>query len=817
MSAKRVRPSHPLTLIVGMTLACTSAQAQAQSVQSDDEAAPHDTARHKNGNREGAHRSAARRDKALHDGALQSRADKSDRPDTRARQPDSADAVPGKGGEENLLVRGTGMNILHQPIGLGRMPEDIMHTPQTVNAVPQILMQQQNVKSLDEALRNVPGITASVGEGEGGMAGDQFLIRGFAAQNDIYENGLRDFGVYTRDSFDYDHISVIKGPSSEVFGNGTTGGAINIVTKVAHLGDSYNAQFSGGSGEYYRGTLDVNKQLGDASAIRITGMGNENNVVGRDNIYSHRWGLAPSIGFGLGRRTSFTLEYFHQSDNRIPDYGVPIVTKPGSTVGRPATEYGLNRHNWYGTNYDQDVSNVNMLTARLNSEISQHLTISDDLRGGLYDRYFSASQPGCDATCQKLFFTNPLAAQVNRRGHLGGPEPYQQNDWSVQNVFSARANFRTGSIRHQIIAGWDVEHIYDRRKNYAYNFNGQNGTRTDTTSLVDPSHVQPGLLLGGFGQYQYDLVNLSGGAGRKLYKTGDATDVGAFFSEQMWLAPWFSIRGGFRWDHWNSHYSATGGATAADTRLSQQQNTINPTVSLMYTPSDNTMVYFNWARSTTPLGLYVTNSAEPLKSSTQGFKPEKASLYEIGVKQQFLHGRLGATASLFRLEKGNALMTDPSTGSVSSSSDSQRNQGVELSLSGQITRNWSLIGTYAYYDATTTGSLTPADIGKRIQYAPKNMATIWSTYTIAPNKPWNLTFGGGLTWRDSVWLDAANTARVPHTTEWDAMVSHMVGHRWRLALNGYNLANRLNYSNLFSDRATPSVGRTFLGSLSFTY
>lgn len=719
--------------------------------------------------------------------------------------------------DEHILVTGKGMNVLNQNLGIGRMPQDIMHTPQTVNGVPQLLMQQQNVKSLDEALKNVPGITASVGEGEGGMAGDQFLIRGFEAQNDIYENGLRDFGVYTRDSFDYDYISVIKGPASEVFGNGTTGGAINITTKVAHLGNSYSAQFSGGSANYYRGTLDLNQQIGDSTAIRITGMGNENDTVGRNNVYSHRWGIAPSIGFGLGKDTTFTLEYFHQTDNRIPDYGVPVITKPGTSIGRPATEYGLNRKNWYGTQYDQDATDVDMLTARLSSKINEHITIFDDLRGGMYHRFFSASQPGCNSTCQTLYFTNPSEAMIDRRGHLGGPEPYQQDDWSVENVFSALIHFKTGFLKHEINTGVDIEHIYDRRKNYAYNYNGQNGTKSDLTSLVNPSSVQPDLLLGSFGQYPYDLVNLSGGTGRKLYKTGDATDVGVFFSDKISLTDWFSIQGGFRWDHWNSHYAVTEGADPKDTRMSQQQDTFNPTVSLMYTPTKNTMVYFNWARSTTPLGLYVTNSSEPLKTSTEGFKPEISSLYEVGVKQQFFHGRLGATAALFRLEKGNAIMTDAASGSISSSSDRQRNQGVELSVSGQILKNWNFIGTYAYYDSSTTWSATAADIGKRIRYVPKNTATFWTSYNIAPDTPWNTTIGGGLTWHDSAYLDAGNTAKVPYTMSWDAMISHNFAKHWRVALNGYNLTNRINYSNLFSDRVTPSVGRSFLGSISFTY
>lgn len=376
MSSKHSnRPLGAVSLAASLTLVSSAAYAQSGS--------PHHKVKHPQGRR--------------HQAVVPPASQKT-QPEPVVQKPVStqANSIEAAAAEtEHLHVVGSPMNILQSPVGISRMPQDVLHTPQTINVVPKALMEQQNVKSLDEALRNVPGITASVGEGEGGMAGDQFLIRGFQAQNDIYENGLRDFGVYTRDSFDYDHITVIKGPSSEVFGNGTTGGAINITTKVAHLGDSYGASLSGGSGDYARGTLDFNKQIGESTAIRITGMGNENNTVGRNDVYSHRWGIAPSIAFGLGKRTTFTLEYFHQTDNRIPDYGVPVITKPGTAIAKPATEYGLNRNNWYGTSYDQDVSNVDMLTGRLKFDLSKYITLYNDLRGGLYSRYFSASQPGC--------------------------------------------------------------------------------------------------------------------------------------------------------------------------------------------------------------------------------------------------------------------------------------------------------------------------------------------------------------------------------------------------------------------------------------
>lgn len=724
----------------------------------------------------------------------------------------SLDRDPAPHGEENILVTGSRMNILREPVGLGRMPEDVMHTPQTINVVPQALMEQQNVKSLDEALRNVPGITASVGEGEGGMSGDQFLIRGFQAQNDIYENGLRDFGVYTRDSFYYDHVSVIKGPSSEVFGNGTTGGAINIVTKAPHSGNSYAANFSGGTGSYYRGTIDINRQLTETIAVRLSAMGNSNDVVGRDSVFSHRWGIAPSITFGLGKKISYTLDYFHQNDNRIPDYGVWVVTKQGTSIGRPLTEFGLPRTNWYGTTFDKDNISTDMISGRLTAKVLPWLTLGNDTKGGIYHRYFSASQSNCNAACTRAFFSNaPQTAQIVRNGGLGGPNPYRQSDWSIQNVFSGVARFRTGSVRHEMISGFDIEHVEDHRKNYPYNM-----TRGGT-NLLEPSAIVPGLQRLNCAQNPAGLANIPNGVGKKCYKDGAATDIGFFFSDQIWLTKWFSIKGGFRLDQWWSDYSATGGVkTTPDSHFSQSELTVNPTVSLMYTPNDDIMVYFNWAESTTPTSLYVTNSNAPYLTDN-GFSPERSRLYELGAKYNAFNGRMGFTAALFRLEKSNATLTDPTTGDVSSSSDQQRNQGLELSASGNITKHWSVIGTYALYDSSVTGSNTPANLGKRIQYVPKNSATLWTTYDIAPQTPYNVSVGGGITWRQGVWLDAANTARVPATVNFDAMISHAISKHWKIAMNGYNLGNRLNYSNLFSNRVTPSIGRSFLFNIAATY
>ncbi|MEJ5154211.1 TonB-dependent receptor [Gluconobacter wancherniae] len=735
------------------------------------------------------------------------------------------EATGEESGHENIQVVGSPMNPLHDNMGLSRMPQDILHTPQQINVVSQMLMKQQNVKSLDEALRNVPGVTSSIGEGAGGMNGDQFLIRGFQAQNDIYEDGLRDFGVYSRDAFNLESIAVIKGPSSDVFGNGTTGGAINMKTKTPGLTNRYSAEFNGGSGGYYRGMLDVNQRINDSTAFRVTGMGNENNIVGRDFIYYHRWGIAPSIAFGLGKRTTLVLQYMHQQENSVPDFGVPVVTKPGSSIGAPITEYGIRRTNFYGTDNDQNATNSNMETARLSYKLNDHITFYNDARVGEYFRTFAASKATCDQTCVNNYFLhNPNSALVARSGPVGAgngsaggtfmaPLPYQQWSWSAQDVGSMVANFHTGWLRHQLVAGFDIEHVNDRRSQSTYL------KAKPYANLVNPNPYVGNLDLVSGDSNPAGLVNLSG-LGAKSNSSGAAFDTGLFLFDQVWFTNWLSIKGGFRWDRWQTRYDLTGGNTALypDTHFRNTTSVFNPNVSLLLTPDEHQTYYFTWSRSTTPMGMYVTNGSVPIRPPANTIAaPEKASLYEVGAKYSAFHDRMGFTASLFRLEKNNATNADPVTGEVVSTGDTQRNQGLELSVGGTILRGWTINATYALYDSETTSSLTKANLGKQVQYVPHNQATLWSVYDAFADKPYNVAFGGGLTWRQHVWLNAANTAKVPSNLDFDAVISHRFNPHWKVAMNGYNLANRLNYQSLFSNRATPTAGRTFLGQLSYTY
>ncbi|CAI3925339.1 MULTISPECIES: TonB-dependent receptor [Commensalibacter] len=717
---------------------------------------------------------------------------------------------------EHILVRGKKTsNILTHDTGVDLMPQDVMHTPQNINVVPQKILQEQNIKSLDEALKNVPGVTSSVGEGRGGMSGNQFLIRGFQAQNDIYEDGLRDFGVYSRDSFNYDSVVVIKGPSSSVFGNGTTGGAINVITKKPMLTDRYDVNFTGGNGDYYRGTIDLNKEINDHIAVRLTAVGNSNNVVGRDYIYSKRWGLAPSALFKFNDKINYVVQFMHQQDDRMPDYGIPTLIKPGNSIAKPMTKYGVRRSNWYGRKeIDRDQTQDNQLTGRLTYDVNPDIVIHNDTRYGNYSRYFAVTRPRCNGrpTCSGLFFSNnPGAAMMN----TDGPSPYNQDTWSFQNVLSTVANFETWKFKHQLTAGVDVVYASERREY------GEFSETFPDNNVLNPSPYLPTNIVVLPGNPHNTSISGATGAGDPASRKGNTRDVGVFIYDQIWFTEQWSIKGGVRYDNWRAKYNTEGGSSFTANNMKTNNNVVNPTASLMFNPDDNQMYYFTWALSTTPLGMYLTNSYAPMQDGEGGMKPERSRLYELGGKWSLMDKRLGLTASLFRLEKNNQLVSDPLDGSVVSSGDQVYNEGIELGISGNITKHWDVYGGFAAYHSKVTDSQTKGMKGSRVQYVPTQQGSLWTTYEILPNTPYNLQVGGGITWRGDVWLSYVNTRQAPRgkapaNMSIDAMLSHKFDEHWKVAFNMYNVTNRLNYDSLFSNRVTPSAGRAFLFSLNMT-
>jgi catecholate siderophore receptor len=674
-------------------------------------------------------------------------------------------------------------NTLQRQAPVGRLPGTVQDTPQTINVVPREILEQQNVTTLEQALRNVPGITASIGEGNGGVNGDQFRIRGFAAQNDIYVDGLRDFGAYTRDAFTYEDVSVIKGPSGFALGTGSVGGGVAVNTRLPQLGDSYGLTATGGTGPFARGTLDINQQIGETSAIRLNVMGQSSSTAERRDVDSRRFGIAPSIAFGLGTDTTVSLHYQHYQYNNTTDAGIPLVGTPGRAVTRPATEFGLPRGTWYGTDSDRDKVQLDVLTARLSHRANDWLTLTNDTRLSLIDRDFAYSIVSCDVACIGNFRAGrPASVAIS-----GAGAPYHQESWAIQNVAQATARFATGALRHELVGGIDVSHEDIDRTGYGYL------TARPTASIF-----------GGDGDR-----SLVRGPASNTRETG-ITTYAAFLNERLWLTPELSLIGGLRVSRYEVDHEAVTLATNARTDIDAKNTVVDPRASIVWQPTPAQTFYGTYSTSTTPPGALFTTQNSTVGAFRDDLDPERNTLWELGAKLGFFDNRLGLYGSLFRIDKSNANAVDPVSNVAFQTSDKQRNQGVEIGITGQITPAWNVIANYTWMDSETRRSTTAANVGRRVQYVPENAAAVWTTYEIAQGQPWNLTVGGGITWRDQVFLNAANTAEAPSNVSVDAMVSHRINDRLRVQVNGYNLGDALNYDAVFGSRVIPSAGRTVL-------
>ncbi len=748
----------------------------------------------------------------------------------------------------------------------------IQDTPQAVSVIDAAQLRNQGINTLEQALRNVPGITVTIGEG-GQLNGDQFKIRGFDSKDDVYVDGLRDFGVYTRDSFNYEQVQVLKGPSGAMFGRGTTGGAINTLSKRPRLEDFQTIDAYAGNGDYYRGLADINHRFGEHTAGRLALMASSTGVVDRDSIYSHRWGAAATLAFGLGTDTQFSVGYLHQSDRRRPDYGIIIVQRPGEIVARPATEYGVgvDRSNFLGFSADRDRTEADILTVRLTHKVNEKVTVTSDTRYGVYSRYFQYSTlDQCNAACTAALFDGNPATEAF--GGIGGSSPYDNDAWGLQNISTIRVDYDLGGFRNQAIFGIDVSRQENDKAFYAYTLPAGIATRPAIPHpIVTPNPAFPAgytlfrpvpganLTCPATGNCTTNVLGptvfSNVAATGVLESHGRATNVAAFFTDRLWLVDRVSIIGSLRLDRYTADLDSilyTGQASPPG-GIKSKSTLKSPRFSAVFEPADDQTLYLSWGRSETPQGTSITAAGTALTVTAKDLDPEVSRILEAGAKVRVPGTQLSATASVFRIRKDNALQTDPATGFLQAQSgEKQEVKGFELGLTGRVTPKWTVNAGYAYLDAkiresfsncvvptSTTGTPTnivcpvgvtsaipvrnTIAIGQQVVFVPKHSASLYTSYDLSDLIE-GLTLGGDMSWQDRqnvvytgrsvsyadrATLTPARLGVVPESLTLNAFAAYATG-PYRFSVNVYNITDRLNYSQVFGNRATPAAGRTVI-------
>lgn len=635
----------------------------------------------------------------------------------------------------------------------------LVNVPQAITVITADLINDQSMKSIGDVTRYVPGVGIAQGEGNR----DTPVLRGNSTTADFFVNGVRDDVQYMRDLYNVERVEVLKGPNAMIFGRGGSGGIINRITKIANGSTLRELSFQTGGWDEYRGTLDFAQPLSDSLSLRLTGL-YEDSESFRDAVTIERYGLNPTAAWHIAPRTKLTAGYEYFKDERVADRGVP------SFNGRPLP---TDPSTFFGDPSQSPVSaEVHTLFAQFDHTFDNDLHLRNHTHFGHYDKFYQNVYPGAvngDASQASISAYNNATDRENF---------FNQTDFTLP--------LETGPLKHQLLAGFEFgRQVTDNLRQTGY-FNG-------TATIIDvpvanPRSTDPIT----FRQSPSDAAN-----------HGVADTLAFYLQDQVEILPKLQAIAGLRYEIFDIDFrNNLNGSTIA-----VQDNLVSPRAGLIYKPITPLSLYASYSMS------YVPRAGEQLSSLTltnSALDPEEFKNYEIGLKWDY-RPDLAFTAAAYQLDRSNVSAQDPADPTKSILTDGQRSKGIELSATGRLTSNWSIVGGYAYQHGEFTATQSAAiPAGNRLAQLPRHTFSLWNRYDFSTS--WGI--GLGLIYRDSMFATADNAVTLPSFVRFDAALFYRLNNHFRAQLNIENLLDKEYYASAHNNNnitpGSPIVARLTL-------
>lgn len=698
----------------------------------------------------------------------------------------------------------------------------LLDTPKSVSVISKQLIEDTQVTTLSDALRTIPGITLGAGEG-GNPNGDRPFIRGYNSESSMYVDGVRSSTSQNREMFAVEQVEVTKGSASALGGAGTSGGSINMISKVAKKGNALEGSISGGTDNYARITLDGNKDFGNGVAGRVVVMGHQNEKAGQhEGAEYKRTGIAPSISFGLDSATRGTLSYYYLKTNDEPDSGVPYQydTTKKATAGKPVDVKQGIYYGWKDRDFQKQENQIG--TIKLEHDLTENLTLSNTAVYSKSKNDYLWTQPDDSQG-------NIVNGQVWRRVNTN-----LTNTDTFTDQLALTGKFNTGSLKHSFNTGVEYSKQDSDR--------GTNIVTDPNTAKIGGSGANNACSLSSSNGWCTDLNNPHAGDAwlGNIKANPNVTNItsktqSVYVLDNITLTPQWLLDLGVRWDKFETDmkYNKDSGSIKAGTKYDSSHDFFNYQAGLTFKPAENGAIYISYATSANPVGVDAGDGSEgisvPGRNTTDeqsrainNLKPEEVKTYEVGTKWNLLNDKLNLTAAIFRTEKENtrALDTDGFTRNIGET----RVDGIELGANGYITDKWAVSAGYTYLDSEIVDAgfvkdssgkyVASPNNGNQVQNVAKNSATLWTTYKVLPQ----LTLGAGAVAMDKVYGDAANTKWVPGYVRYDAMARYNVDKNVDLQLNINNLSDKRYFTKAYASHyATEAEGRSAVLSVNFKY
>ncbi|MFN5041067.1 MAG: TonB-dependent siderophore receptor, partial [Bradyrhizobium sp.] len=629
-----------------------------------------------------------------------------------------------------------------------------LDTAQTVNVVPEQVLRDQLPRNLDDALANVSGVTQG-----NTLAGtlDAVMRRGFGDNRDgsIMRNGMPLVQGRSLNAA-VESVEVLKGPASLLYGIMDPGGIVNTISKrpelyqhgsMTLLGSTYAGNKSGADG-----TVDITGPIGNGGlAYRFIGYG-----VSEDywrNFGRHREMLvAPSLAW-YGENTTVQLNYEHREFITPFDRGTAFDSVTKTPLALPATRR-LDEpfNNMWGTSDLMQAS----VEHRLNQDWKLFAAYSYNTET------FSANQ---------LRITGVNARTgVETRSNDGTQGSLSNASYGTSYL---QGNVWLGGFRNEVLFGGDGEY----RTIYRDNLIRQ---ATPNFNFYNPVYglVVPGSTISASDSAQTDKLG----------------QWSLFFQDTLHLTERFALVGGVRYMDYDQ-IAGRGRPFITNTNVSADK--VLPLGGAILKLTDQVSLYASYTQSLKP-----TSTIAPLTGGVvigSNIAPEEGTQWETGVRFDF-NKRISGTLALYDIDKKNVLVSqlNPTTGIVEYRTAGRvRSRGVELDVTGRLTDNWSVIGSYGYTDARVTED--PTLVGNALQNVALNTASLYLVYDFGTTLPGRLRLGGGARYVGDRPGDATNSFVLPSYTVADVFATY------ETKVQTFPVIYQLNVKNLFDTVYYPSA------------
>jgi catecholate siderophore receptor len=633
--------------------------------------------------------------------------------------------------------------------------------PQAIAVISRDAIRDQGMQSIADVVRYVPGITAIQGENNR----DQVVIRGNSSSADFFLDGVRDDVQYYRDLYNLERVEALKGPNAMIFGRGGGGGVINRVTKQAEFAPFAELTFQGGSYGNKRVLADFNRAVNGRLALRVNSMF-ESSGSFRNQVDVSRFGLNPTLTIIAGRNTQIRLGYEFFRDHRVADRGIP------SFRGLPAE---TDTETFFGNPDESRVrARVNLASAVIDHQLG-NFNLHNRTLFGAYRRFYQNFVPGpvnADQTRVNLSAYN----NATRRENI-----FNQTDLTYA--------VKTGFARHTLLGGAEFG------RQVSNNFRNTGFFNNTSTSISVPFAAPTISTPVTFRQSATDADNQV-----------RANIAAAYVQDQIELSPKLQVLAGLRFDHFQLRFHNN-----RNNEILQRLDRLwSPRAGVVVKPIATLSLYGSYSVS------YLPSSGDQfssLTSVTQTLKPEKFTNYEVGAKWDLLQS-LSLTTAAYTLARTNTRATDPNDPTRIVQTGSQRTQGAEVGLNGRPTRNWQMLGGYAYQDAEVTSATATAQTGARVAQVPRHTFSLWNNYRFA--RKW--AAGLGLLHRSRMFAAIDNKVTLPGYTRADAALFYNVTEKIGLQATLENLFDKKYFVNADgNDNISPGSPRAARVSLTWKF